>query len=273
MPESETVDTKDQGAPSTVEAAVEAQGRPEEKVKAPEPDYARLLQEAQERNAQLQAELEKLQGQSRSQEIALLKQKERDRLLQEQHELTKLLAQHLITQDPEGDLAKRWAETQRRLGQQMQGQDIAEAHQSAYDEIMSLAKEVGIEDPNTDPRLETARLYFNEALRSNNIQYFERAVIEAHRAARRINASSAKAGKPSPAKQIPNPQNAKAQANPQNTERPVSTAEIDLGTGLPSSAAIVSDEARLNKLADPTYSWTPDDLKWYMEYRSKVGIK
>ncbi len=48
---------------------------------------------------------------------------------------------------------------------------------------------------------------------------------------------------------------------------------LDLDTGGSAAPADVSDTARNIRLADPAYSWTDDDKKWYPEYRKKLGLR
>lgn len=48
---------------------------------------------------------------------------------------------------------------------------------------------------------------------------------------------------------------------------------LNLDAGVSSAPADISDSARNLRLSDEGYSWTPDDHKWYAEYRRGQGLR
>lgn len=181
----QTAEQTTEGAQAVAEAqAVIAETeakKPTEPAKAePEVDWKAKAQELESNIAKLTKQVED----GRSREIAVLTQAKRDDLLRVIAERQEVLATAVESQD--------WAKYRQTIGEidarERQTQltaEVEEVRASALEELADVDKELG-GGLDKHPLFDAVRLYWNQGVKTGNPYYFERAVAEAHKAARKL---------------------------------------------------------------------------------------
>lgn len=155
------------------------------------PEGAKETEQAVPNVAQLQADLkqerearekaERDRDNYRSQQIATLKVGERDALLQELLDRQDLIAQSLNDEN----LQAKLKEKQDALFTKQRAEVFSKAQSDAWTQIQTIGAELKL-DMNTAPEFDATRTYWNAAFRENNLSFFDKALAEAERAARKI---------------------------------------------------------------------------------------
>jgi len=148
----------------------------------PEPatDWQARYQEESEKSQQLAKQL----NDARSQEIALLRQQERDETLKKIAERTDAIAL-AIAEGTQDELSDKLQSIEAKYVKENQTETFTATQNETSKDILAIAGELGVK-ADEDPAFENARLYWDQALRTGDVKYFYKSQAEAHSAATKI---------------------------------------------------------------------------------------